>query len=92
MPRLDLPPCRRLGALDSTLRTVLTQAIADTGLSQREIARRAGLDRSTVGYVLNGTRRGTLDTWDLILTAAGVELGYRIITRVDPLTGARLRS
>ena len=75
---LGLQPSRRPEALDSKLRQVLTQAVSDTGLSQREIARRSGLDRSTVGRVLSGSRRGTIDTWDLILTGAGVELGYRL--------------
>lgn len=69
---------KRKPALDSRLRTMMTKAVHDSGLSHAEIARRAGLDRTTVSSIMNGRRSGLVDTWDLILIAAGVELGYRI--------------
>lgn len=79
MSALNIPPGRRLPALDTQLRRVLTQAVSDTGLNSAEIARRAGLHRTTVAHVISGRHGGSLDTWDLILTAAGVQLGYRHI-------------
>lgn len=78
MSTLQLPNSRRLPALDSRLRDVMVNAVTDSGLTHAEIARRAGLDRTTVSSVMSGRRAGTVDTWDLILTAAGVELGYRL--------------
>lgn len=78
MTTLAIPPSRGLRALDSRLRTLMLTAVSDSGLSHTEIARRAGLDRTTVSSVMSGRRAGTIDTWDLILTAAGVELGYRL--------------
>jgi transcriptional regulator with XRE-family HTH domain len=74
MSVLQLAPSRRLPALPSKLRTLMAQAVSDSGYTHAAIARRAGLDRSTVSNVLNGRRAGTVDTWDLILTAADVEL------------------
>ena len=45
-----------------------------SGYTYAQIARRAGVDPTTVSKVMNGRRAGTVDTWDLILIAAGVEL------------------
>lgn len=72
---------RQRPALDTQLRTVMVSAVEEAGISRAEIARRTGLDRSTVSYVLNGRRSGSIDTWDLILAGAGVELGYRITVK-----------
>lgn len=60
------------------IRQIFIDAIYESGLSAREIAKRAGIHRSTVHSALSGRRITTIDTWDLILAAAGVELGYRI--------------
>lgn len=61
-------------ALDSKLRQLLVQAVSDQGFTHRQIAERAGLNRSTVNKIMCGERAGQIDTWDLILTAADVEL------------------
>lgn len=62
----------------SPLRLMFRQAVMSSGLSWRELARRSGLHRATVGYLMNGTREGTIDTWEILLEAAGVQIGYRI--------------
>ena len=40
----------------------LARRIAARGLSHTQLAQRSGIDRSTVGRILNGERRPTLDT------------------------------
>jgi transcriptional regulator with XRE-family HTH domain len=66
------PPARP--ALESKLRTTLVEAVNASGYTHRQIAERAGLSVSTVAKALCGERAGQIDTWDLILTAADVEL------------------
>lgn len=68
-------------AVHHELREVLVRAVTASGLSHTAIAERAGVDRSTVSYLLNGRRTGTLDTWACLLGAAGVELGFRLVDR-----------
>lgn len=80
MTSLGLLPSRRLPALATSLREVMTQAVSDSGFTYAEIARRAGVDRTTVSAVMNGRRAGTVDTWDLILTAAEVTLVAQHVT------------
>ena len=44
-------------------------AINATGLSNREIAKRAGLNTTTVNNLLNQVHSGHIDTWYRILDA-----------------------
>lgn len=74
MTALQIPPSRGLTALETRLRTVMVEAVEASGYTHAAIARRAGLHRTTVSHVLSGRRAGTVDTWDLILIAADVQM------------------
>lgn len=69
--RLDKP-------LECDLLQVMRNGVNASELGTVTIARRAGLHRTTVQDLIHGKRPGAVETWDLILTAAGVQLGYRI--------------
>lgn len=71
------PEPTRLPIEHSPLRQMFVKALLETGLSNRQIARRAGVHHSAVSHLINGSREGRIETWELLLQAAGVELGYR---------------
>jgi transcriptional regulator with XRE-family HTH domain len=52
----------------------LIQAIRDTGLPQREVARLAGVDEGLVSRFLRGLRQPNFETIDKILDALGLEV------------------
>lgn len=62
---------------ENKLREIFIKAVNETDLSHYEIARRAGLHRTTVSHILNGTRSGSIDTWDQILKACNIQVGTR---------------
>jgi transcriptional regulator with XRE-family HTH domain len=48
------------------------------GLTQRQLAERAGVPQSVIARIESGTRQPSLPTLDHILAGAGVELRYRL--------------
>lgn len=52
----------------------LSHALAERGMSQRELAWKAGLTPSTVSRVLSGRRGGSADTLTRMMRALGLEL------------------
>lgn len=61
------------------------------GLSQAELARRAGLTRSVVNAYEHGTRQPGVDALDRIAAAAGMRLSFAPrVEAVDPLRAGRL--
>lgn len=69
---------RRETAVYNPLTKMMAQAIRDTGFSNRELARLSGLNRQTISNLVNGRRDGSVQSWNDILQAAGIELGYRL--------------
>ena len=63
---------------DSYLRSRLVDAVNSTNLSHAEIARRSGVNRSTVSNVLNGRREGLFQTWDAILKGLDIKIGWKL--------------
>lgn len=62
---------------------MLIAAIKDSDLSQSEIARRSGLHRSRVSLLLHGQRVGSMESWEAMLEACDIVLGYRFKTRKE---------
>lgn len=62
----------------SPLRLLFREAIWATDLSHAELARRSGLDRSTISYLMNGHREGRIESWETLLQAAGVRIDYEL--------------
>lgn len=61
----------------------LEQILAESGLSQAELARRAGLPRSVVNAYLKGTREPGADALARLAAAGGMEL--RLAPRRPPV-------
>jgi transcriptional regulator with XRE-family HTH domain len=55
----------------------LIQAIRDTGLSQREVSRIAGVDETLVSRFMRGQREPCFKTLDQLLDALGLEVVVR---------------
>lgn len=70
--------------LECDLLVVMRNGVKASEHGTVTIARRAGLHRATVQDLVHGKRPGAVETWDLILAAAGVQLGYRLIDREAP--------
>jgi transcriptional regulator with XRE-family HTH domain len=69
----------------------LEQILTESGLSQAELARRAGLPRSVVNAYLKGSREPGADALTRLATAGGMEL--RLAPRrppVDPERASRI--
>jgi len=69
---------------------LLREARTRAGLSQRELARRAGTAQSVVARVERGQTSPTLDTLARLLAAAGFNIGVELVSRptADPLIEA----
>jgi transcriptional regulator with XRE-family HTH domain len=61
----------------------LTQAIRDTGLTQREVSRATGVDETLVSRFMRGLREPSFATLDRLLDALELEVVVR------PRRGAR---
>jgi transcriptional regulator with XRE-family HTH domain len=59
----------------------LEQRLRLTGLSQRELGERAGIDHSTISRIVTERRGPTLNTAVCLLTALGDDLG--VLARID---------
>ena len=55
----------------------LIQAIRDTGLSQREVSRIAGVDETLISRFVRGQRQPNFETIDRILDGLGLEVVVR---------------
>ena len=60
--------------MNSQIRGAAKAALAATGWSQQEVARRARVKQATVSRLLTGERQGEPDTWNRILDVLGLEL------------------
>jgi transcriptional regulator with XRE-family HTH domain len=69
----------------------IRSALWASGLTQAELARRAGLPRSVLNAYLHGARDPGTEVLARIVTAAGRELrARRSVRRVDPVRAGRL--
>jgi transcriptional regulator with XRE-family HTH domain len=71
----------------STSATKLQEILVESGLSQAELARRAGLQRSVVNAYLKGTREPGADALARLAAAGGMEL--RLAPRRSPVDPKR---
>ena len=69
---------------------LLAEVRSRTGLSQAELARRAGLPRSVVNAYARGTRQPGADALDRIARGAGLQLGLVPRPPVDPERASRI--
>jgi transcriptional regulator with XRE-family HTH domain len=63
---------------------VLRRAREQMGLSQRELAKRAGTAQSVVARIESGVTSPTLSTLNRLLTALGLELRAEVTPRAEP--------
>lgn len=68
-----------MGASDATIKQILEES----GLSQAELARRAGLPRSVVNAYLKGSREPGVDALVRLAAAGGLEL--KLVRRRPPV-------
>ncbi|MGH9303610.1 MAG: helix-turn-helix domain-containing protein [Acidimicrobiales bacterium] len=85
MGDVSRPVNERSSAAEQTslARTLLLEARRRSGLSQRELARRAHVSRSTVAEIELGTRDPGLATLRRVLNGAGVDLDIRVVGHDD---------
>lgn len=62
----------------------------DAGVSERELARAAGLASSTVCRILEGSLRPTLETYERVAAVLGVDLAVRFYPNTGPAIRDRL--
>ena len=65
----------------------LERALADAGISARELARASGVDPGFLARILGGNARPSLDTYARL----GIPLGLDLATRYYPTTGPQIR-
>ena len=63
---------------DSPLRMMMRKAIFESGLTYGQLGVMTGLSKSTIANLVNGTREGRIETWEIILKALNIEIGYRV--------------
>lgn len=56
------------------LQMFLRDLVLETGVPQKELARRIGLTEKHVSEMMNGWSQGKLTAWQALLDAAGVRL------------------
>lgn len=71
---------------------LITRARRAAGLSQAELARRAGTSRTTLSAYEHRRKSPSLDTLDRLLAAAGYELAAHPVIRFSTIPGPRGRS
>ena len=62
---------------------LVQEARRRSGLTQAELARRAGVPQSSVAKIERGRRDPSLSTLDRLVRAAGLELRVQLAPRVD---------
>jgi transcriptional regulator with XRE-family HTH domain len=67
----------------STAGNLLLLARQQAGLSQRELAERAGVTQSEIARIESGKREPSIPTIQRILAGAGLELRFRLMPRDD---------
>ncbi len=72
------PRRKRQNAVQTWASSLLRQARASSGLSQRELALAAAVPRSTVARIESGQMQPTLPMLARVLVAAGVEMRIRL--------------
>ncbi len=77
---------------DALVRARLRALRADRGLSQEEVAARAGMAASTLSRLESGTRRLALDHLAPLAGALGVEIGDLLAPATDPRVHGRPRT
>ncbi|MBI5311261.1 MAG: helix-turn-helix domain-containing protein [Actinobacteria bacterium] len=78
-------------AATDTASQMIREMRAAAGLSQAELARRAGLTRSVVNAYEHGTRQPGADALARIAAAAGMQLSFAPrVAAVDPVRAGRL--
>lgn len=59
------------------LQKVLSEAVRSSPLTYKEIADRAGIRRSTVSEMINGRVAGSVRSWQRLLDATDVKIGWK---------------
>jgi transcriptional regulator with XRE-family HTH domain len=67
----------------TTASAFLQTARLEAGLSQRELAERAGVAQSEIARIESGNREPSIPTLQRILAGAGLELRFRLAPRDD---------
>jgi transcriptional regulator with XRE-family HTH domain len=62
---------------------LVLMARRDSGLSQRELAKRAGVSRSTIAEIEAGTRDPGINTLRSVLKGAGLDLSVHLVPYDD---------
>src|SRR5215211_1571128 len=72
------------------LKALLREARVKAGLSQRELARRAGTAQSVVARIERGQTSPTIDTLERLMAATGHDLDVELVPRTasDPVIEA----
>jgi transcriptional regulator with XRE-family HTH domain len=64
--------------------------MSDAGITERELARAAGLAQSTVCRALEGSLKPTLETYERLAAVLGADLGVRLYPNTGPVVRDRL--
>jgi len=70
-------------ASPSTAGNLLLLARQQAGISQRELAERAGVTQSEIARIESGKREPSIPTIQRILAGAGLEIRFRLMPRDD---------
>ncbi len=80
---LDDTACGIMSGMSHSARSVAAAGLvrlarSRAGLTQRQLAERAGVPQSVIARIESGSRQPTIPTLDRILAGAGVEVRYRL--------------
>jgi transcriptional regulator with XRE-family HTH domain len=81
-----------MASTDALVRARLRALRTERGLSQEEVAARAGMAPSTLSRLESGARRLALDHLAPLAGALGVEIGELLAPAIDPRVHARPRT
>lgn len=75
--------CSIIGNMSEWSKNLIKLARGDAGLSQRELARRAGTSQAAIAAYESGKRSPTLETLARIVRAAGQDLRIQVVAYDD---------
>lgn len=70
-------------ASGQALKVMLGDAVKARGYNLRQLAEMTGIRPGTIGGMLYGDVRGSIEAWARLLDAAGVELAWQLKAELD---------
>lgn len=64
--------------LHSILAKAVKKSLVETEMTQKSLAAKVGISEKHLSLMLNGKATGSLEVWDSLLNASGVQIGWKL--------------